>query len=126
MIHVLDAFLETMLSDESEEYSRFLNRELQDPTEAFERMYQQALKPWLLLFISLLETISPDTPRDEHKAHAIFLIGKNLIARAGRSFFSRAFNAPDLSPEIMALLRKAGHDQIAALFGAAEARVPVD
>ncbi|WEK48336.1 MAG: CerR family C-terminal domain-containing protein [Candidatus Andeanibacterium colombiense] len=102
---ILDGFALTMLHPASESWSRFIVREQQAPTEAFDRLYRGMMKAPLEGFGHLLAIVRPDLPARERRAAIILLFGQALILRAGRASVCKALGIDNLGEKEARLLR---------------------
>ena len=102
---ILDNFAETMLHPDSESWARFIVREQQAPTEAFERLYQGMMKGMMEGFGALLQKVRPDLPARERRALIVLMFGQALIMRAGRASVCRALGTDNLGEKEAKLLR---------------------
>lgn len=105
LLAISDRHAEVLLSPEAEAWSRFIVREQQQPTEAFERIYQGALKPMIELVLLLLSRARPDLGAEESRAMALLLFGQPLILRIGRATVCRVFECETLGEREGKLLR---------------------
>lgn len=105
LLAITDRQAEVLLSPETEAWSRFIVREQQQPTEAFERIYHGALKPMLELILSLIARARPDLEPEECRAMALLLFGQPLILRIGRATVCRVLGSDSLGPQEGAVLR---------------------
>jgi AcrR family transcriptional regulator len=102
---ILDGFAQTMLHPASESWARFIVREQQAPTEAFERLYQGMMKSLLEGFGRLLAIARPDLPGRERRALIMLMFGQALILRAGRASVCKALGTETLGEKEAKLLR---------------------
>ena len=105
LLAMLDGFAQMMLRAESEAWSRFIVREQQQPTEAFERLYEGAMKAMIETFVLLVARARPDLEEMERRATAVLLFGQALVLRVGRASVCRALGRETLGEEEGALLR---------------------
>lgn len=105
LLAMLDGFARMMLRPESEAWSRFIVREQQQPTEAFERLYEGAMKAVIETFVSLLTRARVDLDEIECRATAVMLFGQALVLRVGRASVCRALGCETLGEKGGALLR---------------------
>jgi AcrR family transcriptional regulator len=105
LLGLLDGFAQMMLRPESAPWARFIMREQQAPTQAFERIWSGAMKPVARTFVRLVQRTRPDLPDREARATAILLIGQAMILRAGRASACRILEIETLDEESGALLR---------------------
>ncbi len=106
LLAIVDMYAQTMLHQDSKHWARFIVREQQAPTEAFERLYEGAMKYMLTGVGSLLERARPDIPRDELGAMAMLLFGQTLVLRAARATVCKALGTTQLDEAEGAMLRR--------------------
>jgi AcrR family transcriptional regulator len=102
---VLDGLAQMMLRPETEAWSRFIIREQQFPTEAFDVLFTRAMQPVLDAFVQLIGRARPDLAHREIVAMAILLFGQAMVLRAGRAAVCRALKVDRIDEETAALLR---------------------
>jgi AcrR family transcriptional regulator len=105
LLEMLDAQAQMMLRPQSEGWSRFIVREQQQPTEAFERIYGGIMEPLLETFVLLLAQVRTDIGEAERRAMAVLLLGQAMILRVGRAAVCRTLGRATLGEEDAALLR---------------------
>lgn len=106
LLTMLDAFARMMLRPESEAWARFIAREQQQPTKAFERLYAGAMKAITDTFILLVGRARGDLAEEERRAMAVLLVGQALILRVGRASVCRALGKETLGEAEGVLLRE--------------------
>lgn len=106
LLGMLDSFAHMMLSPESGSWARFIVREQQSPTEAFERIYEKVMRPMTEAFVALMRIARPDLEEREARGMAIMLHGQVLILRVGRASVCKILGASSLEDEEMSLLRQ--------------------
>jgi TetR/AcrR family transcriptional regulator, regulator of cefoperazone and chloramphenicol sensitivity len=102
---VLDSLAQMMLRPETEAWSRFIIREQQFPTEAFDVLFAKAMQPILNAFIELIGRARPDLGQRDAMAMAILLFGQAMVLRAGRAAVCRAMQVEQIDEETAMLLR---------------------
>jgi len=105
LLTVLDGFAGLMLSPETERWSRFIIREQQCPTEAFERLYEGVMRRVADTLIRLLGIARPDFDDRQIRGTAVGLFGQAMVLRAGRAAICRVLGRKDLDAESAQLLR---------------------
>jgi AcrR family transcriptional regulator len=105
LLMMLDGFAQMMLRPESETWARFIVREQQQPTEAFERLYQGVMKAVMETFVLLLARARADLSEAERRAAAVLLFGQALVLRVGRASVCRTLGVDALGEREGALLR---------------------
>lgn len=105
LVTILDGLAQMMLRPETEAWSRFIIREQQSPTEAFDVLFAKAMQPILEAFIELIGRARTDLARRETVAMAILLFGQAIVLRAGRAAVCRALQVDQIDDETALLLR---------------------
>lgn len=101
-----DSMAVMMLHPASADWARFIVREQQDPTEAFDRLWEGVMKDLLLGVQALLSRVCPDHSQAELRALALLLFGQVMVLRSARASVCRALEVDELGPDEAALLRK--------------------
>ncbi|WP_168355751.1 CerR family C-terminal domain-containing protein [Sphingomonas gei] len=102
---ILDSLAQMMLRPETEAWSRFIIREQQFPTEAFDILFAKAMQPILDAFVELIGRVRPDLAGRDTVAMALLLFGQAMVLRAGRAAVCRALHVDQIDDETAALLR---------------------
>lgn len=102
---ILDGLATMMLRPETEAWSRFIIREQQVPTEAFDRLYKLAMRPVLDVFVELVQSARPELGAREAAAMSILLFGQAMVLRAGRASVCRALEIDQIDEATAAMLR---------------------
>lgn len=105
LLAIIDSMAQMMLAPESEDWARFIIREQQAPTEAFERLYKGVMEKVLVVVIGLLARVRPDYDDRTLRASAILLVGQAMMLRAGRAAVCRALGAGTIDAPLAQLLR---------------------
>jgi AcrR family transcriptional regulator len=105
LLALLDGFAQMMLRPESAPWARFIMREQQAPTEAFERLWSKGMKPIAETFIRLVRRARPDLADKEARATALLLFGQAMILRGGRASACKLLEVETLDEDTGALLR---------------------
>jgi TetR/AcrR family transcriptional regulator, regulator of cefoperazone and chloramphenicol sensitivity len=75
-----------LVSRESESWARFLIREQMHPTEAFQRVYQGAMKPTLMIAARLIGIVLDEDPTSEHvRLRTFTLLGSLMVFRVAHA-----------------------------------------
>jgi TetR/AcrR family transcriptional regulator, regulator of cefoperazone and chloramphenicol sensitivity len=102
---LLDNIAKMMLDGETENWARFIVREQQEPTEAFDRLFEAAMRPVLDVFVALIGRARPDLSPSDCVAMSILLFGQATVMRAGRAAIARSFGVAQIDDAIAARLR---------------------
>ena len=105
LILLLDSFAVMMLSPATETWSRFIIREQQQPTDAFDRLFNRAMRPVVEAFVKLGAAARPDLGEADVRTMGILLWGQALILRAGRAAVCRVLQVERIDEAAAALLR---------------------
>ncbi len=93
---LLATFARLMLDPASQDWSYFIAREQHSPTEAFERLWQGAMKHLMDMAVATIRRARPDYSLAEARACAIGLWGQALILRTGRASVCRVMEVSEL------------------------------
>lgn len=96
LLQLMSSFVAMMVDPRSENWARFTVREQQEPTEAFERLWNAAMGRVLEVTNFLLARVSPQLDERERAARAILIIGQVLILRHGRASVCKALGVSEL------------------------------
>jgi AcrR family transcriptional regulator len=105
LLAIIDSMAQMMLRPESEDWARFIIREQQAPTEAFERLYKGVMEKVLGVVMGLLARVRPDHDDRTLRASAILLVGQAMMLRAGRAAVCRALGTETIDEPLARLLR---------------------
>lgn len=105
MLALLDAMAAMMLGERSAKWARFIIREQQEPTEAFDRIYQLAMRPFVETFVHLIAIARPDLGERERRASGFLLFGQALAMRAGRASLCRLMGLERMDAATETLMR---------------------
>ncbi|MCB2050627.1 MAG: CerR family C-terminal domain-containing protein [Novosphingobium sp.] len=106
LLHLLDAIARLMLDPDSEDWVCFLVREQQNPSEAFDRIYNGVMGNLIESAVLLLARIRPDMPEHERRAQVMLLYGQALVLRAARASVTRGLRAERLGDAETGILRR--------------------
>lgn len=121
LLIILDGFAVMMLRPESESWARFIVREQQAPTEAFERLYAGAMGPMIEGATRLLAIARPDLDERERRASIMLIVGQALVLRVGRASLERALGVNQLGEAEGQLLRERLRSNALAILTAEKA-----
>ncbi len=105
VLGLLDSFAQMMLRPASESWAQFIVREQQQPTEAFERLYQGAMRLMIEAMTKLLTIARSDMAERERRAVIVMLVGQVLVMRTGRAAVCRILGVTELGETEAQLLR---------------------
>lgn len=105
MAAVLDSFALMMLRPETEGWARFIIREQQFPTQAFDRLYEGSMAEIVGVVLALVGRARPDLDDAGARATALLLVGQALILRAGRASVTRVLGIETIDDASATLLR---------------------
>jgi len=105
MLGLLDSLALMMLRPETEAWSRFIIREQQYPTEAFNRLFDGAMQKIVEAFVELISRARSDLSVREVMATGILLFGQAMVLRAGHAAVCRVMAIDHIDEASAALLR---------------------
>lgn len=101
---ILGGFARLMLDPSSAAWARFIAREQQVPTAAFERLYEGAMKRVIEKVVKLVAQARPDISSAQVRATAITLWGQAIVLRMGRASVCRTMQVDEIDPGTADLL----------------------
>ncbi len=105
LLAIIDSMAQMMLRPESEDWARFIIREQQAPTEAFDRLYKGVMEKVLDVVVDLLARVRPEADERTLRAASILLVSQAMMLRAGRAAVCRALGAETIDEPLAVLLR---------------------
>lgn len=105
LLALVDSLAQMMLSPETEAWARFIIREQQAPSEAFQRLYAGGMHAIADTAIALIARIRPDLGDRDIRATCMLLFGQVLVLRAARAAVCRVMQVATIDAETEALLR---------------------
>lgn len=110
LVTLLDRFAQMMLDERSGHWVQFIIREQHHPTQAFDRLFEGAMRPVLDKAVALIRRARPDLDDSRARATAILLWSQAVILRSGRASVARIFDTAEIDGKTADLMRQ----QIAA------------
>ncbi|RIV85522.1 DUF1956 domain-containing protein [Aurantiacibacter xanthus] len=101
---MLSGFAHMMLDPGTRAWASFIVREQQAPTEAFERLFEGAIRPVMDAGLTLIRQARPDLAEEEVRAAALLVWGQVLILRTARETVKRVMRVDDIDPATATLL----------------------
>ena len=104
MLAIVRGFVAMMIDPKSASWARFIVREQQEPTEAFERWWDTSMGDVLGIAGKLVGRICPKLDERQRQARVIFILGQVLVLRQARASVCRALDVAELGEAEGALL----------------------
>lgn len=104
VLAMVEAFGRMMLAPESAAWSSFIVREQQQPTAAFQRLYDGAMQAMVESFVALIAVARPDLDGEAARMTGVFLYGQALILRVGLASVCRVLDVDALDDAMQAAL----------------------
>ncbi|OYX66043.1 MAG: hypothetical protein B7Y88_06200 [Sphingomonadales bacterium 32-64-17] len=101
---VISGFANMMLSPATRTWASFIAREQQEPTEAFERLFNGAMRPVVDTGLALIRRARPDFGEQQVRATGMLIWGQALVLRAARETVTRVMQVDEIDPATAALL----------------------
>lgn len=98
LLALVENFARFMLAPQSEPLSRFIVREQQSPTEAFERLYARVMAPVMETAVALMALVRPSLDVTARRMLVLNAVGMTLVLRVGRACVCRLMTVDDIDP----------------------------
>jgi len=85
LMAVCDGMLSLMLSDETQQWSQLIVREQQNPTAAFERLYEVFMGRMLTLMTRMVQRLRDDPDPADARVIVVGILGQVLVWRVARA-----------------------------------------
>ncbi len=110
-VAMVASFARMMLQQEAASWACFIGREQQEPTAAFECLFDNAMNDIFCLFVGLVQRARPDLGEAEARATAFLLIGQAISLRMCRATVCRVLgqNGIDAAGEALLMDRLAAN-----------------
>lgn len=105
ILGLIDSLAVMMLQPASETWARFIVREQQAPTAAFDAIYEGVIKDLSETLVALIKRIRPSLGEPEARSTAVLLVGQAMILRAGRASVCRVLRIDTIDEAAGDLLR---------------------
>ncbi|MEN7535646.1 CerR family C-terminal domain-containing protein [Aurantiacibacter flavus] len=102
--HLIGGFGHMMLNPATRAWASFIAREQQAPTEAFERLFNGAMKPMMETGLALIRRARPDLDEQEVRATGILIWGQALVLRTARETLKRVMQVDEIDAATATLL----------------------
>lgn len=104
LLALIENLASLMLAPESATFAQFITREQQNPTEAFERLYERMMRPVLETALLLIGIARPSLPDRERRALLANAVGMALVLRLARATICRIMQVDDIDAATAAIL----------------------
>jgi AcrR family transcriptional regulator len=101
---IIESLGRMMLAKQTETWARFIIREQQMPTEAFQRLYSGAMQPIADTLLALVARIRADLDDREVRATTILMFGQAMVLRAGHAAVCRVLEVHEIDADLIELL----------------------
>ena len=99
LVAVLDRLVETFIAEETAAWASLIVREQQQPSEAFDVLFERAMFPMLELVSQLLGALESKPPDStEIRMLVVTIFGQTLIFRVARASVLRTLGVEELGP----------------------------
>ncbi|HEV2596696.1 MAG TPA: CerR family C-terminal domain-containing protein [Sphingomicrobium sp.] len=102
---LIDSLARMMLQPASESWARFIMREQQAPTAAFDALYEGVMKDLSETLVALIRHIRPQQAEPSARAMAVLMVGQAMILRGGRAAVCRVLRVDTIDDATGELLR---------------------
>jgi AcrR family transcriptional regulator len=116
LTEIAQAMAALFVSKESETWARFIVREQMEPTEAFNRLYGNVMRPMLEVAGRLLAIILGEPPGSEHvRLRMLSLLGSIIVFRLANAAAMAQLGWTNLGPRETEVIRRHAAELIAAI-----------
>lgn len=102
--HLISGFAQMMLNPATRAWAGFIAREQQAPTEAFERLFDGAMRPVMENGLALIRRARPDLAEQQVRATGMLIWGQALVLRTARETVRRVMQVDEIDADTAALL----------------------
>lgn len=113
---LLDRFVDVLSSRESAAWARLIVREQQDPTEAFDRVYEGFMRHGLELVTRLVALTQVRADEERAALVAMTLVGQVLVFRVARAAVLRRMDWDDVGAGEIARIKQQLRENCAAIL----------
>lgn len=119
---IFTGFVQTMVSEETAQFSRFIMREQMEPSAAFEILYGGVMGSMLTRVTDLLIVVSGDRlSKAEAQVRTIALMGQVMAFRVAHAAVMRTTGWTSIGPDQAAAINQSIQRHLAAILDALEA-----
>jgi TetR/AcrR family transcriptional regulator, regulator of cefoperazone and chloramphenicol sensitivity len=118
LTEILQTLAALFLSRQSETWARFVLREQMEPTEAFDRLYGNVMKPMMEVSRRLLSIILDEPADTEHvRLRMLSLVGSILVFRLANAAAMAQLGWTSLGPREAEVMRNHAAELVASING---------
>lgn len=114
-----DRLLDLMTQPTSDGWAQLIVREQQNPTEAFDILYEGFMGRFLGLLTRLVRLLRPDFDDASARLQVLTLLGQILIFRIARAGALRVLDRPGLDDDAVEIIRQRVHANTRAMLAPA-------
>jgi TetR/AcrR family transcriptional regulator, regulator of cefoperazone and chloramphenicol sensitivity len=120
VLMVIERLGALLVSDPMREIAQLIVREQQEPTHAFDILYDSFMRHSLGAITGLVRCIRPQDSREEAGISVAAIIGQVMVFRVARSTFMRHLGWNEIGPDQFAALMKRVRLNVRAILSAKE------
>lgn len=118
ILAILGGMVGLMLDERSEPWAKFIIREQQAPSEAFERLFSEFIEPMAEALIGLVAMVRTDLAGLQLRAAAMGLISQVIALRAARAAMMRVLGFTRIGPDEHQLIHEGVQANVRAILEA--------
>jgi AcrR family transcriptional regulator len=116
LLRIIDTMIVLMLSEETKHWAQLILREQQNPTLAFERIYQGFMSKMFALVTQLVKRLRSDLDDVQARLVVVQILGNVLVWRTSRTGVMRQMRWESISDEQVSLVRESVRNSVIALI----------
>jgi len=120
LLHLSDAMSILIVDERSSKWFQLIVREQQNPTEAFEFIFESFMSPLLIQVTRLVGRLRPQCADEQNRLLVLTLLGQLLVFRFARAAVLRQMDWESLGEEELEAVRAVIRNNIAALIAVGE------
>ncbi len=116
LTQIVQRMMMLFVSKQSESWARFIIREQMEPTEAFQRIYGQIMRPMIDMARRLIGAILGENPASEHiRLRTLSLVGSVLVFRTAHAAVFAQLEWKSAGPRELEILQHHAAELVAVL-----------
>jgi AcrR family transcriptional regulator len=116
LLNIIETMIELMLSEETKHWAQLIIREQQNPTLAFERIYQGFMSKIFELMTRLVKRVRSDLDDAQARLMVVQILGNVLVWRTSRTGVMRQMGWETIGDDQVSMVRESVRNSVIALI----------